>query len=745
MPSSLERALRISTGLVVLLSFISLTTVSAFGLEVVLFPVCVLTVMPLLERLDRRTPLYRRATSLVTVFFTLVILPMMIMRQVVLVALTLLCMYILAYLLLHEKKVKDYHYVFLMSFFLLVSACAQNPEPSFGLITPFFTISIVWAFAMLQIKKDGTGSPDLPIGELLPAASGTAFLPAETLRGPGETKLFNGPLAGYLFATSVCCILLGLGIFLVTPRMEAGVFGGSNLNFAPPTAVDRVDLSQGGRIGNDLSPVMRVRFPSEPGGEYDGPLYWRVTTLNRFVGFEWDRVPISDDQFNEPTQRSYMTPGVDRVITRSVPNRGRDVQQDIYLDDLPPVGLPCLPFPRSVSTKGAGLSWDEGGDLTVLAQGLKNSALTYRVRSTVETFTPDQLRQYPARYAQLQGERDFPFLYQRAMGMRAYGVYTQENLSPRSRALAEQITADYSNPYDQAEAMIRFFQGSNFIYSLTFPSPEGGDPIDLFLNVTRSGHCELYATAMALMLRSVGIPARVVSGFRGGEWDPRDEAYVVRKNMAHLWVEVYFIGKGWVTFDPAPESDLPETRIGMLTRILSRNLLNLKMLWFRDVVGYEGGIRLADLRDVTLGFVRFDFDAVKNAMAQRPFMSGVVPRIVFWLLVLAASVWGAIYAVVRWPSKPKARFVYTPDQIRATRLFGLLKRRLGKLGADCTGKTAGEVYAMLRGEPVGNESAFGDVLNAYWRTRFGGRPMDRRQYAEMTRAIRRLGKGELSN
>jgi transglutaminase-like putative cysteine protease len=75
--------------------------------------------------------------------------------------------------------------------------------------------------------------------------------------------------------------------------------------------------------------------------------------------------------------------------------------------------------------------------------------------------------------------------------------------------------------------------------------------MNAFFTEVRRGHCELFASAMALAVRSLGIPARVVTGYLGGEWDPQNHSYLVREGMAHLWVEVLFPQYGWVPFDPS--------------------------------------------------------------------------------------------------------------------------------------------------------------------------------------------------
>jgi hypothetical protein len=723
----------------VVLSYLALTSVGSFGMEIVLVAILVLTLMPMMEALDRRTTRYRQATSLITVAFALVVLPQMVMRFGVLVALTILCLYIQAHFLLHDKSVRDYQYLFLMAFFLVVSACAQNPEPSLGLILPFFMLAIVWSFGMLQIRKDVTDRPGVAIGVLLAKSTKDRLVPTEGLSALEQPRLIGGNLASYLVLIAACCFLLSLAIFALTPRMEVGMLGGSDIQFAPPSATDSVNLSRGGRIGTSASPVMRVRFPEEPGGKYNGDLFWRITTLSRYSDFEWSRSRVNEQDFADRQSRARRIES--EADEEDVEKNSRVVVQEIYLDDPPPFGIPCLPFLRLAEVTDASnteLESDRAGDLTLIARRQRSLALSYRAHSEVAEPALERLRQYPEHFASLRGQRGFPFFYERVMGIRAYNTYTQENLSERTRQLAREITDPYDNPYDKAQAIMRWLSVSGFEYSLTVPSSGGSEPVEMFLHETRSGHCELYASAMALLLRTIGIPTRVVSGYRGGEWSDRDQSYIIRQNMAHMWVEVYFIDYGWVTFDPTPEIELPETEIGSLARFISRNILNLKMMWFRDVVGYSGGIRLANLRNFTLGLVWFDFDTVRSALINRPILAGAVPKVVFWGTVAVAILVGFFLMAVRRPMRVVSHVHFTPDQARATRLFGRMKRRLKKLDIDCTGKSAGEIYASLDGGLVEHAGPIGHVIQAYRDARFGGRPLNRKRYLELSRVIRAL-------
>ncbi len=124
-------------------------------------------------------------------------------------------------------------------------------------------------------------------------------------------------------------------------------------------------------------------------------------------------------------------------------------------------------------------------------------------------------------------------------------------LDPRIRQLAAQITGPASSSYDKAVEVERYLK-THYGYTLQLPRSPVADPLANFLFERKQGHCEYFASSMAVMLRTLRIPSRVVNGFRSDEFNDLTGNYVVRAKNAHAWVEAYFPGYGWVTFDPTP-------------------------------------------------------------------------------------------------------------------------------------------------------------------------------------------------
>jgi hypothetical protein len=127
----------------------------------------------------------------------------------------------------------------------------------------------------------------------------------------------------------------------------------------------------------------------------------------------------------------------------------------------------------------------------------------------------------------------------------------------------------------------------NYAYTLELPSTEVPDPIANFLFNRRRGHCEYFASAMAVMLRSIGIPSRLVDGFQSGTYNPISDLYVIRASDAHSWVEAFLPDRGWTVFDPTP----PGVRVRQET-LLSRMALYLDAadtFWQEWVMSYDLG------------------------------------------------------------------------------------------------------------------------------------------------------------
>lgn len=264
------------------------------------------------------------------------------------------------------------------------------------------------------------------------------------------------------------------------------------------------------------------------------PVYWRMVALPEFDGTSWkpEEDPVAIDVGPD-------TP----LVTNARPDPalvGDPQTVDVEFRTASDLALPWLPVPYlpiSTNVLADDLRWDpEGGSL--LLSGPVDSATSYTVTAQLVRPTPGALRQEEipasaetARYTQLPS--DFP---------------------PEITELAQAWTADALTPYDKVIAIQQRFNGagSEFHYNQNVePRNDSGALLD-FLRNSKEGFCQQFAASMAVMLRSIGIPARVAVGFTAGTFDDATDSLRVTTENAHAWVEVLFAGYGWLTFEPTP-------------------------------------------------------------------------------------------------------------------------------------------------------------------------------------------------
>lgn len=169
---------------------------------------------------------------------------------------------------------------------------------------------------------------------------------------------------------------------------------------------------------------------------------------------------------------------------------------------------------------------------------------TYQIVASTSIASPEQL----------QGAGDaYPDWVQ------ARYLSLSDTITPRTAALTRSITAASATPYDQARAIEQYLR-SSIVYDETVDAPpDDVDIVDYLLFERQRGYCEYSATAMTVMLRSIGIPARVATGFYPGEYDQEQDGFVYRQNNAHAWTEVFFPQFGWIAFEPTSARPLIES------------------------------------------------------------------------------------------------------------------------------------------------------------------------------------------
>jgi transglutaminase-like putative cysteine protease/uncharacterized membrane protein YidH (DUF202 family) len=249
------------------------------------------------------------------------------------------------------------------------------------------------------------------------------------------------------------------------------------------------------------------------------PLYWRSFTYDIYTGHGWSTSPTTLETYqpNQPIQPNQLPDHilVDEIV-RPVPGEAGT----IYASG-EPVSI-------NISSSAA---WRSSNDLF----GIQSADEGYEVQSLIPLVSEANLR--------LAGQAYPSWVTRRYLAL-------PEEVTTRVRELALQLTATEPTPYDRARAIEQYLR-STYPYTTDIPRPPANqDLVDYFLFNLRKGYCDYYASAMVVLARAAGIPARLVIGYATGTYNLNSQRFVVSQADAHSWVEVYFPGIGWVAFEP---------------------------------------------------------------------------------------------------------------------------------------------------------------------------------------------------
>jgi protein-glutamine gamma-glutamyltransferase len=324
-------------------------------------------------------------------------------------------------------------------------------------------------------------------------------------------------------------------------------------------------------------------------------------------------------------------------------------------------------------------------------------------------------------------------------------------LDQRIPQLARVVTAGANTDYDKAVAIERHLM-SQFGYTLQLPRVPSKDPLADFLFVRRQGHCEYFASSMAVMLRTLQIPARVVNGFRTSEFNDLTSNYVIRASSAHSWVEAYFPGSGWVTFDPTPAGGASTTSTGWGRMMLYVDAM--ASFWREWVVDYDASHQRSLGEDAVRGS-RSTLDRMRNwallhydqwlnqarraqqkiNKAPRQWTGLGISLGVFLVLALNAR------ALMRWYHDLKLKaHPETAPTLAAALWYQRTIRWLGKRGWR---KTAGQTpnEFLLRIEDPSMRERVQRFTRAYEAARFGASPDQARRLPELYEEITTADRG----
>ncbi|HVF08523.1 MAG TPA: transglutaminaseTgpA domain-containing protein [Actinomycetota bacterium] len=272
----------------------------------------------------------------------------------------------------------------------------------------------------------------------------------------------------------------------------------------------------------EVTPVFEVRA--------DVGMYWRMVALPNFDGQVW-----SPDE--EPPTLPVVagTP----LVASTPPLAAPAGTTEVTFTTTSELAQPWLPLPhppRSTDAQLEGMRWDPQGGSIALGSGIE-PGVTYTAVADIVRPTADELR------AEVISATNEALRY----------TVTPDDLPAEVRGLAQRWTRDATNDYERIIAIQeQFTRPGNFTYNDDVPASTSDDALVEFLTESRQGFCQQFSSAMAIMLRSLGVPARLAVGFTPGRVDPSGGRFTVTTENAHSWVEVLFPRYGWVPFEPTP-------------------------------------------------------------------------------------------------------------------------------------------------------------------------------------------------
>jgi hypothetical protein len=491
-------------------------------------------------------------------------------------------------------------------------------------------------------------------------------------------------------------LVLALALFTVLPRLRSSVVTGPS--FSSPVATagfsESVVLGTLGRIRQDRSIALRVEtLEGRPPDA--GAAYWRGLAFDEFDGSSWSITPPG---------RSAVPGSPELGLSFGRDPDGVNLVQRIVREPVQGGVLFGVGEVRGFRGTARRLARDTSGGL--YAASPSEARVRYTIATQRRSWRDEDLRRDVAIPPRRGGER-----------------YLQlPELSQATGALARQIARGAATDADRVRALESYLlrNGRYTDHPLENRSARAGSPVEAFLLGKLSGHCEYFASAMVLLARSLGIPARLVNGFAGGEQNQIGGFVELTRSDAHAWVEVHYQRAGWVRYDPTPP-DLrarPAAALSLATRLQQLGSA-LELWWFQRVVGFD---RADQIRTVERAWLAWKGTGRRPAQARKRQSWSLADwhrgRSLPWREgTLVSAGLGAIATLVWRLRRARARPSLHPTYARALRL--LARRKLLPPASATARDFARTVSTAL---PGAAGRAFATLTEGYLAERFGGRP-----------------------
>ncbi|MFI5070095.1 MAG: DUF3488 and DUF4129 domain-containing transglutaminase family protein [Terriglobales bacterium] len=551
LPRAIERYFDVSLYLLVLTGVGTLASTGTLGVLTVVLVGGALVFRGYLLAERRTLIIPERWTSVLTIVYVMFYLAdyFLISREF-LGSTVHLVLFVMVVRLFSAQRERDQYLLMVISFLMVLAAAVLTVDSTFLATFGAFIFMAIITSILMEMKH---------------ASAKATFQSANPLDSMAHRHMAFS-LVRVVPGLVLLIFLGGVAIFFVLPRASAGYLG----NFSEGTDLttgfsDHVELGGIGRIQQSNAVVMHIAIDGDKSGGFD--LKWRGISLNRFDGRTWSDTHPKYALTSQSGGKFALLGMSGPLKMPGTSGAGRSIHYRVLME---PAGSSVFfVAPRAQTVQGHYRLITEDSGEAIFDEDAEHPIGEYEATSNIGRANGSLLRSAGVSYPE-EIDSDYE---------------QTPPLDPRIPQLAQQITAQVKNPYDRAVAIANYLR-SHFGYTLQLSRVRPRDPLAEFLFVRKRGHCEYFASSMAIMLRTLGIPSRVVNGFRTGEFNDLTSQYLVRESDAHSWVEAYFPGYGWITFDPTPDRVM-EARTGWSRALLYMDAM--ASFWREWVVSYDVG------------------------------------------------------------------------------------------------------------------------------------------------------------
>jgi len=660
LPDRLDHQVRVALFLAMAMGYLILFMADVYPLSVLFF-LLPAAALGWWRFFDTRSPVFPEFVwTLVTLVLVLIPFALSLAQRLYFLdALNFIFLLLPVIKLLTARSERDHLQLYALAFAQILYATIINLSLSFGILLALYMATTMWGLILLSFRSAVRGRPD-----------------ESSLRRKVEKAVFRKSYIGFVALLVPVALLLTFVLFFVLPRPGTSIANfGFGLQKRHSGLGGQVDLGQVGEIKLDRNAAFRAHVDGAPPAR---PIYWRGPVLDYFDGMGWSErlTKTLEVQSSRRSRIFQMSPWSEEQLTRS----------EIFLDGLDSKNLLHPDFIARAQVRANAIFLHAGGGVTLSDD--KRFLQNYVVWS------------YPESSLNLDDEIMNGFLQ------------LPPNLDPRVTLLAGQITREATSPSDMARRIEQHLK-SDYVYSLNAGLMPSSDPLSNFLFRTRAGHCEFFATAMAVMLRTLNIPSRLVTGYQEGEYNENEDYFLIRQSDAHAWVEAYLDDR-WQRFDPTPAAGWETYARDLFTDIV-RFFDSLSFRWQKYVVTFS-------VRDQirVLASLDQDIHTVRPEQAKQWLREHSMAFVILLLLILLPFAWSGKgflrKRLRRLPVEERARRA-------ATRRFALLQKRLTKAGLDpMPNETAAEMVARAKRRFPTLSSLLARWLDLFETLRYGKEP-----------------------